>query len=220
MNGDAREEGTVLVDVIGAGFGRTGTLSLKSALERLGFGPCHHMVELIEDAQQTSLWTRVVHGETADWDAVYRGYRATVDWPGARFWRQLAGHFPQAKVILTVRDPQRWYESAAQSIYRAANAPHPADPVMAQMRQIVHDVVWDGEFDGRFNDAEHAIEVFNEHNEAVRREIPADRLLVFEVGQGWEPLCRFLGVSVPDEPFPHSNDRRSFTEKRQLRPEE
>jgi hypothetical protein len=190
---------------------------LKSALERLGLGPCHHMVELIDNAEQTSLWTRVAHGETADWDAVYRGYRATVDWPGARFWRQLTGHFPQAKVILTVRDPQRWYESAAESIYRAASAPAPADPVMAQMRQIVRDVVWDGEFDGRFDDVEHAIRVFDEHNEAVRREISADRLLVFEVGQGWEPLCEFLGVPIPDEPFPHSNDRRSFAEQRRRR---
>jgi hypothetical protein len=204
-----------LLKLIGAGFGRTGTLSLKSALERLGFGPCHHMIELVDNAEQTALWLRIARDETADWDAVYRGYQATVDWPGARFWRQLTAHFPTAKVILTVRDPQRWYESAAESIYQAAIAPAPADPVMARMRQIVRDVVWDGEFTGRFSDREHAIRVFDEHNEAVRREIPLDRLLVFEVGQGWEPLCEFLRVPTPDEPFPHTNDRRSFAERRQ-----
>lgn len=203
----------MVLDVIGAGFGRTGTLSLKSALERLGFGPCHHMVDLIDDAERTLLWKRVVDGETTDWDAVYRGYRATVDWPGVRYWRPLAAHFPEAKVILTVRDPHEWYQSVAQSIYRAASAPIPDDPVMARMRQIVHAVVWDGEFEGRFTDTEHAITVFDRHNEAVRREIPADRLLVFEAAQGWAPLCEFLGVPVPDEPFPHHNDRRAFAEQ-------
>jgi hypothetical protein len=200
-----------LLEVIGAGFGRTGTLSLKLALERLGFGPCHHMLELFENPGQLPLWEQAAQDGTADWDELYRGYRATVDWPGARFWRQLAGHCPQARVILTVRDPQRWYESAADSIYRAASAPAPeADAAIRQMRRVTGQLVWDGEFGGRFGDAEHAVKVFNEHNEAVRRAIPADRLLVFEVSEGWEPLCGFLGVPVPDEPFPHSNDREAF----------
>jgi hypothetical protein len=206
-----------VLDVIGVGFGRTGTLSLKSALERLGFGPCHHMVELVESAEQISLWKRLADGETPDWDAVFRGYRSTVDWPSVRFWRQITGHFPQAKVILTVRDPQRWYESVAQSIYLAASGPVPSDPAMAQMPQVVRDLLWDGEFDGRFEDMDHAIEVFNEHNDAVRREISPDRLLVFEVGQGWEPLCALLGVPVPDEPFPRTNDRQEFAERVRLR---
>lgn len=203
-----------MLDVIGAGFGRTGTLSLKSALERLGFGPCHHMVEVLENAEQVSLWTQVTHEENPDWDAVYRGYRATVDWPGASFWRQLTDHFPRAKVILTVRDPRRWYESATESIYQAAIGPVPADPKLARLRQVVREILWDGVFDGRFDDARHAIRVFEEHNEAVRREVPADRLLVFEVAQGWRPLCEFLDVPVPDEPFPHGNDRQSFAELR------
>ncbi|HZE32702.1 MAG TPA: sulfotransferase, partial [Actinoallomurus sp.] len=210
-----------MLDVIGVGFGRTGTLSLKSALERVGFGPCHHMVELIDNVDQISLWKRLTDGETPDWDAVYRGYRSTADWPGARFWRQITDHFPQAKVILTVRDPQRWYESAAQSIYLAVSGPAPADPLAAGMRQVVEGMVWNGEFDGRFEDMDHAIEVFNEHNEAVRREISPDRLLVFEVAQGWEPLCAFLGVPVPDEPFPRTNDRQEFADRvRQRQAEE
>jgi Sulfotransferase domain len=202
-----------VLDVIGAGFGRTGTLSLKSALERLGFGPCHHMVELAESTEQVSLWKRLADGETPDWDAVFRAYRSTADWPSVRFWRQITDHFPQAKVVLTVRDPQRWYESVAQSIYLAAAGPAPAEPAMARMREVVRGLLWDGEFDGRFEDRDYAIEVFNSHNEAVRREISPDRLLVFEVGQGWEPLCAFLGVPVPDEPFPRTNDRQEFAER-------
>src|SRR3569833_867252 len=117
-----------MLEVIGTGFGRTGTLSLKAALERLGFGHCHHKLELMGDAGQIARWTRVARGETADWVAVYRGYRATGDWPGARYWRELTAHFPQAKVILTVSDPRRWYESAAARIFGSASGPAPADP--------------------------------------------------------------------------------------------
>ena len=197
-----------MLEVVGAGFGRTGTLSLKLALERLGFGPCHHMVEVIDNAEQIGLWEQVVEGN-ADWDEVYRGYRATVDWPGAHFWREITAHYPNAKVILTVRDPERWYESVKETIFRVAQATTPA-PTDAGRRRILGSVVWDGDFGGRFSDKDHTIGVFNDHNEAVRRAIPADRLLEFEVGQGWEPLCAFLDVPVPDEPFPRSNDRQEF----------
>jgi hypothetical protein len=200
-----------LLEIVGAGFGRTGTLSLRQALERLGFGPCHHMMELVEKPDQVELWYQIAETGTADWDEVFRGYRSTVDWPGARYWRELAAHFPEAKVILTVRDPRRWYESAAGSIYRAATV-EDTDPQLTRMRRIVRRLVWEGHFDDRFEDEDHAIEVFNEHIAAVRREIPADRLLVFEVRDGWEPLCDFLGVPVPDEPFPHVNDRQAFAE--------
>lgn len=205
-----------MLDVVGAGFGRTGTLSLKLALERLGLGPCHHMRELIDRPGQVALWDRVARGQTADWDEVYRGYRATVDWPGARYWRQLAAHFPQAKVILTVRDPRRWYESVEGSIYRGATMPV-RDPAVAAMRDVVRRVVWDGTFGGRFADVDHALGVFAGHNDAVRRAIPADRLLEFEVGEGWRPLCEFLGVPVPDEPFPHVNDRETLAREMRSR---
>jgi Sulfotransferase domain len=201
-----------VLDVIGAGFGRTGTLSLKLALERLGFGPCHHMVELIDDSGQLALWERVAGGSIRDWDTVYRGYRATVDWPGVRFWRELTGHFRAAKVILTVRDPQSWYRSAYESIYRASSLSMD-EPLARRRREVVRRVVWEGDFAGRFEDAEYAMRVFTEHNDAVRREVAAERLLEFEVGQGWRPLCGFLGVPVPEEPFPRSNDRREFTER-------
>jgi hypothetical protein len=201
-----------VLEVIGAGFGGTGTLSVKLALERLGFGPCHHMAELIDDPEQIELWSRAAEEGTADWDAVYRGYRSTVDWPGVAFWRQLVDYYPHAKVLLTVRDPQSWYESTREGIYRATPI-RPEDPVGARRRELVQRVVWDGDFGGRFEDPEHAMAVFTEHNDAVRREVPADRLLEFDVRQGWGPLCDFLGVPVPDKPFPRTNDRQEFAER-------
>ncbi|MDL4821006.1 sulfotransferase family protein [Actinomadura opuntiae] len=199
-----------MLQVIGAGFGRTGTLSLRTALERLGYGPCHHMTALFEDPAQLVLWREVADTGAADWDRVYDGYRATVDWPGAAYWRQLVLHYPDAKVILTVRDPERWYESAHDTIYQSHMASlDGAPPELAGMRDIADAIVWHGVLGGRF-DKDHAIGVFNEHNAAVRREVPAGRLLEFEAAQGWEPLCAFLGVPVPDEPFPRSNDRAAF----------
>lgn len=202
-----------MLEIIGAGFGRTGTTSLKTALEELGFGPCHYMLGLFDDPAQIPMWRRAARGDAMDWSKVFAGYRSSVDWPSARFWRELAAHFPNAKVILTVRDPESWYVSALSSIYAAAVAPVPddADPLFVGMRDMSLEVVWDGQFGGRFVDRAHAIRVFEEHNAAVMREIPPERLLTFDVSAGWAPLCGFLGVPVPDEPFPHSNDRSTFT---------
>ncbi|MEU1055273.1 sulfotransferase family protein [Streptomyces sp. NPDC005876] len=201
-----------MLEIFGAGFGRTGTLSLRTALERLGYGPCHHMLRLLECPDALVLWRAAARGESVDWTQAYDGYRSSVDWPGAAFWREITEAYPEAKVILTVRDPESWYASAASSIHAAATAPLPedADPVFAEVRQMSLDVVWNGVFDGRFSDKEYAIEVFERHIAAVRREIDPKRLLVFEVGQGWEPLCEFLDVPVPDEPFPRSNDQAAF----------
>ncbi|GAA2594577.1 sulfotransferase [Actinomadura fulvescens] len=201
-----------MLDVIGAGFGRTGTLSLRAALERLGFGPCHHMMEVIDDLAQVPRWERAAEAEDADWEEVYEGYRSTVDWPGARFWRELAGRYPQARVILTVRDAERWYDSVRKSIYAFATAelPPEAERTIGRLRALVDDLIWEGTFDGRFEDRAYAISIFEAHNEAVRTTIDAGRLLVFEVAQGWEPLCGFLGVPVPDEPFPRLNDQASI----------
>ncbi|QKG22607.1 sulfotransferase family protein [Actinomadura verrucosospora] len=200
-----------MLQVIGAGFGRTGTLSLRTALERLGFGPCHHMKALFEDPAQIGLWREVTESESPDWDRVYAGYRATVDWPGAAYWRELVRHYPEAKVVLTVRDPERWYQSAQATIFQSHNADlDGAPPEVSGMRDVADAIVWKGVLDGRF-DKDHAIATFNRHNEAVRRAIPSGRLLEFEAAQGWEPLCAFLGVPVPDEPYPRSNDRAEFT---------
>ena len=202
-----------MLDIIGVGFGRTGTLSLKNALERLGFGPCHHMLGLFERPDEIPLWKRAGQGESVDWEQVYAGYRSTVDWPGARFWRELVAEYPESKVILTVRDPKKWYDSARNSIYASMIPPDPGtDPVFTQMRDMSEEVVWKGVFDGRFEDVEHAIEVFENHTKAVRQEVPADRLLVLDVGDGWKPLCDFLDVPIPDEAFPWLNNRTKFAE--------
>ena len=197
------------MDVIGAGFGRTGTLSLKAALEQIGLGPCMHMIPLLADAERATLFRKAAEGDTDSLDAAMEGCRSTVDWPGTYFWRELVERHPDAKVVLTVRDPQKWYDSAYRTIYRAATAPRPPEDMTAGI-EMAHAVVWDGTFDGRFADRDFAIRVFLEHNEAVRRTVPADRLLEFEVAQGWEPLCAFLGRPVPDEPFPRLNDARAF----------
>jgi hypothetical protein len=152
-----------------------------------------------------------------DWDEAFAGYEATVDWPGASFWRELVARYPDAKVLLTVRDPERWYDSVRSTIHPAARGSDPrmaalmkAMPQLGQGREMVDDLIWRREFSGRGDDRGYAISVFTEHNAAVQREVPADRLLVYRVGDGWEPLCRFLGVPVPDEPFPHLNDGESY----------
>jgi len=203
-----------MLEVFGAGFGRTGTLSLKTALEQLGFGRCHHMLDVFEDPESIAVWQAAARGETVDWAQVYRGYRSSVDWPGAAFWRQITAQFPKAKVILGKRDPEAWYASAESSIHAAAVAPLPddANPVFVQVRQMALDVVWNGVFDGRFTDKRHALKVFERHLTEVEQAFDPERLLVFEVTQGWEPLCEFVGVPVPDEPFPRTNDQASFAE--------
>jgi Sulfotransferase domain len=196
------------MDVIGAGFGRTGTLSLKVALERLGFGPCAHMLPLIGDEERSALFARAAGGDRASLDRALEGCRSTVDWPGAYFWRELVEQYPDAKVVLTVRDPEQWYESARRTIAAATGLPTP--PGMAAFRDCCDATVWEGTFHGRFGDRTYAIKVFTDHLEEVRRTVPAGRLLEYRVGDGWEPLCAFLGVPVPTGEFPRLNDAAAF----------
>jgi len=203
------------IQVIGAGLGRTGTLSLKLALEELGFSQCYHMTEVLARMQDARVWDAAARGEPVDWDALFRGYQATVDWPGCSFYEELLRRYPDAKVILTVRDPERWYDSARQTIYYVRHAfPSWArlmNPRMGPFIRMLDRLIWDGTFQGRFEDKSFAIAVFNRHNEQVRRVVPPDRLLVYEVKEGWGPLCAFLGVPVPDgKPFPHVNDATEF----------
>lgn len=212
-----------MLKIIGAGFGRTGTLSLKTALETLGFGPCYHMVEVIENHERIDDWAVALEGNP-DWDRTFAGYQATVDWPGCTYWRELAEHYPEAKVLLSVRDPQKWYDSVNNTIYyvsQLAMDPENMPPAMKERfhelprdgrRQIVNELIWVNTFGGRFEDRDYAISVFEKHNQAVRDAIGADRLLEYQVGQGWQPLCDFLGVPVPAADFPRVNDGASFRE--------
>ena len=210
------------LEVIGAGFGRTGTMSLKVALETLGLGPCYHMSEVFANPQHVELWEAAARGVPVHWEELFRGYRATVDWPGAALYEELMDKYPDAKVILTVRDPEKWYESARSTIFNIQDvASSPIFslsarfvPRMRHMRRAARmagDLTRQSVFDGKFEDRRHAIEAFVKWNEKVKERVPAERLLVYEVKEGWEPLCDFLGVEAPaDEPFPHLNDADSF----------
>lgn len=196
------------LEIIGAGFGRTGTMSLKGALEQLGFGPCHHMLEVISRDDQRAMWGEVGDGAAPDFDALFDGYRSQVDWPGAAYWRELARHYPDAKVILTLRDADSWHRSVMNTIGKYMMPPE--DPDASGPAAIGYPIINKPIFDGRVLEPDHAKAVFEAHNREVRETIPADRLLVLEVGAGWEPLCDFLGVDVPEEPYPSRNSTLEF----------
>jgi len=148
--------------VIGAGFGRTGTMSLKVALEELGFGPCYHMIEVFEHPEHLPLWEAAAQGEPVDWEKLLAGYQSTVDWPGCTFYKDLMKAYPDVKVLLNVRDSDKWYESARNTIYAAVNIPDPPPG-----RRMVDKLIWEQTFDGNFENRQHAIEVFEQHNEEV-----------------------------------------------------
>ncbi len=196
--------------VIGAGFGRTGTLSLKVALEQLGFSKCHHMREVMSSGRQVSAWHAIGQGADADWDQVFDGYEASVDWPSATYWEPLHRYYPDSRVILTIRDPDRWYESVLETIYPTSTEMPKwmiwTIPRLRKLGEMLFAIIWNGTFDGRFEDRAHAIEVFHRNTAHVKEVVPPERLLVFQATDGWEPLCKFLGVPVPDGPYPHVNE--------------
>ena len=202
------------LEIIGPGFGRTGTSSLKTALETLGFGPCHHMFEVRDHPEQLPAWQAAARGERVDWDRVFRGYRSQTDWPGARYWRELAAHYPDARVILTVRDPDAWFDSVQATIvpFLAARGRHPSPHVNA-IGEMGQELIANQVFADRLTDRAHATRILLEHVAEVQARIPADRLLVMDVREGWEPLCAFLGKTVPEEPFPWTNSSKQFGEE-------
>lgn len=193
------------LSVIGAGFGRTGTESMKTALEILGFGPCHHMKVALSDPDQESLWRAAAQGARPDWDQAYEGYNSGVDWPTVYYWRELTTHYPDAKILLTLRSAESWYESISKTILQVIN--NLTDPQSIGLKMIS-----EGVFDNRLHDRDYAIDIFEKHNAQVRETIPAERLLVFNIGDGWEPLCKFLEKPIPDTPYPKSNTGEEFHE--------
>jgi len=206
------------IKVIGAGFGRNGTLSLKNALETLGFDKCYHMMDLNQDKDEDLAWSALARGETVDFDRLFEGYQASVDWPSCNFWREQLAWYPDARVILSERDPERWYDSIMNTIYPSSVAASKIDdPMMQRRSKMVFEVIWDGLFDGRMDDKAHVINVYLAHNQAVKDSVPADRLLVFESSQGWPPLCEFLDVAIPDEPYPRVNTTEDFRTMMQAR---
>lgn len=201
------------LEIIGAGFGRTGTSSLKIALEHLGFGPAHHMHEVRDHPEQLPLWEAAARGEAVRWDAAFQGYRSQVDWPGARFWRELSSYYPSAKVILSVRDPDEWFDSVQATIApflasRGTNESAHADGIA----HMAHKLIDEGVFNGHLSDRAYATEVFKAHSAEVQGALPPSRLLTFNVAEGWEPLCQFLGCAVPAISFPNLNSSKQFVE--------
>jgi hypothetical protein len=192
----------VAIRVIGAGFGRTGTASLKLALDQLGFGPSYHMSEVMADPGAVPLWERAAEGHP-DWDTILDGYQSTTDFPACTYWRELMEHYPDAKVILTVRDAESWYESVHATIMSRALVEHLRQaPVATMFETSVFSHFGDG-----IHDRSAMVDAYERHVATVVATVPSDRLLAFDVKQGWQPLCDFLEVPVPDDPFPRANSR-------------
>lgn len=217
-----------MIKVIGAGLPRTGTTSMQAALERLGFAPCYHMAEVMTHPDHVDRWLEAAAGKVRtreDWDRVFEGgYQAAVDWPASHYWRELADAYSEGKVVLTVRDPRTWYPSI-RMLLSGENFPDPSGmpeqarqlfttmqrmrPALDQMGRALFGADWT--FGGDMGGEDLVVAAFNRHVETVKQSVPADRLLVFDVREGWEPLCAFLGVDVPaGEPFPHLNDAESM----------
>jgi hypothetical protein len=191
--------------IIGAGYPRTGTSSLKLALEQLGFGRCHHMREVLMNPSSVPLWVQAANGHP-DWEAIFDGYGACTDAPACTFWRELIDYYPSAKVILSVRDPEAWFESTQATVF--------SERMLGMQRggpmEPFFDKVVNTEFGDRIHDREFMLAQFERHRQAVVATVPKDRLLVYDVSEGWAPLCAFLGVPVPETPFPHSNSRQEM----------
>jgi hypothetical protein len=210
------------VKLIGAGLPRTGTLTQKVALEMLGLAPCYHWVDVLADLDSVATWQRAMDGEPI-WEEIFAGAQATVDWPGGYFWRQLMDFYPDAKVLLSVRDPETWEPSFRETvwdmghggslIHLLSSARALVDPRWQRYVSFVERMFWspqEGTFAAGHEQPQQLIDQMEAHNEAVIATVPAERLLVWRPADGWGPLCEFLQVPVPSEPLPHVNDRETF----------
>lgn len=195
--------------VIGAGLGRTGTHSLKLALERLLGAPCYHMLEVLQQPEHISTWQRAAAGETPRWEELLTHYRATVDWPAAAFWKELSEEYPEALVLLSVREVDQWWKSADRTIFAISRREPPPDPVFSAQLEMAKSVLRTRFTEG-WGDERIAKQAYLRHNDEVRRSVARDRLLEWHPGDGWEPICERLGVAVPKEPFPHVNTTEEF----------
>ena len=200
---------------------RTGTLTQKVALESLGLGPCYHMVDVLADLDQAKLWQRALDGE-APWEQIFDGFDSTVDWPGGYFYRELIDVYPDAKVLLSVREPQAWERSMRETVWAVrhgeslvrllSSAQAHVNPQWRGFLEMIDRLVWEGAgtFASGHAEPQQLIDTMIRHNREVEEVVPSERLLVWDVKEGWERLCEFLGVPVPQQPFPHVNDRTEF----------
>ena len=211
------------IKIIGAGLPRTGTTTLKKSLEILGYSKTYHMKELIVNPEKLPFWLEMEEKRTTDWDALYKGYDSTVDFPGYPYYKEHMEQYPDAKVILTVRPFADWYRSVNNTIRKAGPqtlpeklkmmvkmATNPRLRKVVKAIKMVKRVVWEKHFQGRIEDAAFAEKIFNEHIEEVKAYVPKEKLLVYDVREGWAPLCSFLGMPEPAEPLPHLNKKENF----------
>ncbi len=192
--------------IIGAGFGRTGTDSMREALTILGFGACHHMLEVFGNPVQTAQWRAVAAGGVPDWKAMFDGYQSAVDWPSAFYWRELMAFYPDAHVLLTDRSAESWWESFAKTLL--LGLAKSTDPQSLGIALIANQV-----FGGNPTDRSHAIACYNANVAAVKASVPPERLIVHTLGDGWPNLCARLGVKVPDQLYPSRNSADDFQTK-------
>ena len=213
------------IKIIGAGFPRTGTTTLKQSLETLGFNHVYHMKELLVNPHNLHYWKTLSETGDTDWDGLYKGYDATVDFPGYPWYKEHMKRYPEAKVILTVRDFEAWYKSVDSTVFRAGpQTPGEKIKMMGKLlfssraRNVVKCIkffkktFFAGELDGNFEDKAHAKKVWEGHLAEVQRFVPKEKLLVYDVRDGWGPLCKFLGVKEPADPLPHLNKKENFKE--------
>ena len=212
--------------VIGAGGPRTGTTSLKVALEILGFGKCYHMEWLFNNPDETRYWVELFETGTTDFEAMFDGFQSTVDFPGHLNYKILMEQYPEAKVILTDRDPDLWYESSIQTVHAVTPKTFMEKlgiigkfltsrrfRQLSKAFRLVEKYVWKGFYNNQFDHKEKAMRLYQAHKDEVKNTVPADKLLVFRPEEGWGPLCEFLGVPVPDQPYPKKNQRKEFHEQ-------
>lgn len=198
-----------MLSVLGAGLSRTGTFSLKRALEVLGFGPCYHMDEVFRRPEHVPLWLSASM-RPPDWTTLFDGYRSAVDAPACHYWQSILAAHPRAKVVLTVRDPDVWYASFRATVYEAMRRPERLPVPARAPLDMARSVVLDGFFAGRFEDRAHAIATYDAHCRDVVAAVDPARLLVYRIEEGWRPLCDFLSVPVPSQDFPATNERSEF----------
>jgi hypothetical protein len=217
------------MQLLGVGFGRTGTMSLKGAIEELGF-PCFHMIDLITGENRDRdlpYWIKIANDEPVDWDEVFEPWEATVDWPAASRWEQLIDAFPDAAVLLNYRDFDGWYKSVENTILAVKQAARAGELREDANREgpkpelwgVIEQLIWQGDFQDKFEDREWVRQMYFDRMETIKSTVPSNRLIVWELGtDGWEPICEALGVDVPDKPFPRLHDTNEFRTEFGLEP--
>lgn len=196
--------------IIGASFGRTASLSLKKALEILGYTNCYHMSEVVTKPEHSELWLRAWKREFI-WDDIFDGYQAAVDWPVAAFWPQLMEAYPEAKIILSTREPEAWYESAKNTIFKSMDEGINSKNKEIRKRILMaKEIIVDGTFNGKLNDKKHCIKIYNENIARCKKEVDSDRLITFNPKDGWDSLCKQLACPIPNVDYPFINTTKEF----------